>query len=232
VLVGQIHGDADAMDGRREAGEQNLLARGGEDVVQARNNGFFARCKAGAVHVGGVLQQAEYTLLAEVGESLQVEGMAVGRRKIDLEVSGVEHDADRGVDGKRHAVDQRVRDPDGHDVEDSKREAAAGKDLDQLGVVKQAMLFELALDIGQGELGAVDRDVQLGEDPGQAADVVFVTVGEADAADLVAVLDQIANVGNDNVDAKQLFFGKHQSGVDDDDVVVEAKGEAVHSELA
>ena len=52
------------------------------------------------------------------------------------------------------------------------------------------MLVELAFDVGEGELGAVDGDVELGEDPGQAADVVFVAVGEDDGADLFAVFER------------------------------------------
>ena len=132
---------------------------------------------------------------------------------------------------KRDAVDQRVGDADGQDGERPEGEAAAGKDLDQLGVVEQAMLFELAFDEGEGELGAVDGDVELGEDPGQAADVVLVAVGEDDGADFVAVLDEIADVGDDDVDAEELFFGEHQAGIDDDDVILPAEGQAVHTEL-
>ena len=94
------------------------------------------------------------------------------------------------------------------------------------------MLFELAFDEGEGELGAVDGDVELGEDPGQAADVVLVAVGEDDGADLVAVFDEVADVGDDDVDAEQLFFGEHQAGVDDDDVILPSEGHAVHPELA
>jgi hypothetical protein len=144
----------------------------------------------------------------------------------------VDDDADGGVDGERDAVDQRVRDADGHDAEGAEGEAAAGEHLDELGVVEQAVLVELAFDVGEGELGAVDRDVELGEDPGQAADVVFVAVGEDDGADFLAVLSEIADVGDDDVDAEELFFGEHQAGIDDDNVVFIAEGQAVHAELA
>ena len=166
--------------------KKSFFGRGGEDVVEARDDGFFAGREAGAVDVGGVLQEAEDALLAEVGEGLQVEGMAVGGAEVDLEVAGVEDDADGRVDGERDAVDQRVRDADGHDAEGAEGEAAAGEDFDELGVVEEAMLFELAFDVGERELGAVDGDVELGEDPGQAADVVLVAVGEDDAADRAA----------------------------------------------
>ncbi len=115
--------------------------------------------------------------MPRVGEGLQVEGLAVGGGEVDLEVAGVEDDADGGVDGERDAVDQRVGDADGHDRERSERDALAGDELVEVGLVEQAVLFELAFDVGQGELGAVDGHVQLGEDPGQAADVVLVAVG-------------------------------------------------------
>ena len=51
------------------------------------------------------------------------------------------------------------------------------------------MLFQLVFDVGQRELGAVDRDVQLGEQPRQCADVVFVAVRQHDGAHVLAVLD-------------------------------------------
>ena len=112
------------------------------------------------------------------------------------------------------------------------RESPAGQDLDQLRIVQQLVLVQLALNQGQGELRAVHRHIELGEDPGQAADVVLVPVGQHDGAHLVAVLGQVADVGNDDVDAQQLLFGKHQAGIDDDNVVLPAEGDAVHAELA
>ncbi len=77
------------------------------------------------------------------------------------------------------------------------------------------MLFELALDEGQRELCAVDRNVQLRENPRQTADVILMPVSQNDTANLVAVLRQITDIRDDDVHSQQLFFGKHQSGVDD-----------------
>ncbi len=62
--------------------------------------------------------------------------------------------------------------------------------------------------------------------------MIFVTVSENDSADTLTVLDEVRNVGNDDVHAEELGFGEHQSGVDDDDVVAPAHGHAVHTELA
>ena len=49
---------------------------------------------------------------------------------------------------------------------------------------------------------------------------------------MLAILDEIGNVGDNNVDAQQLGLGKHETGIDDDDVVCPAKRQAVHSEFA
>ncbi len=118
------------------------------------------------------------------------------------------------------------------DGEGPEGEAAAGQHLDQLGVVEQAMFVELAFDERQRKFSPVDGDVQLGEDPGEAADVVFVAVGEDDGANLVAIFREVADVGDDDVDPEEFFFWEHQSGVDDDDVILPAEGHAVHAELA
>ena len=62
--------------------------------------------------------------------------------------------------------------------------------------------------------------------------MVFVPVSQNDAAHPLAVLDQIGNIGHNDVDAEQFGFRKHQAGVDDDNVVTPANGHAVHPELA
>ncbi len=95
-----------------------------------------------------------------------------------------------------------------------------------------AVLFQLALDVGEREFGGVDGNVQLRQQPGQRADVVFVSVRQHHGAHVLPVLEQIAEVGDDDVHAQQLGFGEHEPGIDDDDVVTPANGHAVHAEFA
>src|ERR1700722_6305662 len=94
------------------------------------------------------------------------------------------------------------------------------------------MLFQLALNIGQRELCPVHRNVQLRQNPRQSADVVFMSVGQNDRANLFAVFSQIADIRDNNVHTQQLFFRKHQTSVDDNNVILPAEGHAVHTELA
>ncbi len=57
--------------------------------------------------------------------------------------------------------------------------------------------------------------LKLGEDVGQGAGVVFVAVGDDDAPQLVAVLEDVGDIGDDQVDAQHLLFGEHEAGVDE-----------------
>ncbi|GGH15781.1 hypothetical protein GCM10011586_37130 [Silvibacterium dinghuense] len=62
--------------------------------------------------------------------------------------------------------------------------------------------------------------------------MVLVTVGEHDAADKFAILNKIGDVGDDNIHAEKFRFREHEAGVDDENVVFVAEGEAVHAEFA
>jgi hypothetical protein len=120
----------------------------------------------------------------------------------------------------------------GWNRERSNLEALSRTNFMQVGVVEKLMLVELVLDIGERKLGAPDGNVQFAENPGQGSDVIFVPVGENDAAHHFAILKQVRNVGDNDVDAQQLGFGEHESGIDNDDVIAIADGHAVHAELA
>ncbi len=67
---------------------------------------------------------------------------------------------------------------------------------------------------------------------GKRANVIFVAVREHDGFDQMAILFEIGDVGNDEVDAEEFGFGEHHAGVDDDDGVAEARSHHVHSEFA
>jgi hypothetical protein len=59
-----------------------------------------------------------------------------------------------------------------------------------------------------------------------------MTVSQNNAADFIAVLDQISDVGNNDIHSEQFRFGEHKAGIDDDNVIAIAHGHAVHSEFA
>ena len=141
-------------------------------------------------------------------------------------------DSERSVNGQRHAIDQAMGHLQGMNGEGSDFETRSGRDLAQVGVVEKLMFVEFIFDVGERELGGPDGDIQFAENPGKRADVVFVAVGKHDAAHMLAIFEEVRDVGDDDVHAQQFGFGEHQAGVDNNDVVAVADGHAVHTELA
>src|SRR4051794_40441761 len=149
---------------------------------------------------------------------MQIEGLAIRRRKINFEIARVNKNSNWSFNRQRNAIHQAMRYPDRLNRERPNGELVLRLNLYQLGLVQQLVFFQLAFDIGQGKFGGVDRHIQFAQNPRKSTDVVFMTVGENDAANALPVLHEVGDIGNHDIHAKQLSFGKHQAGIDDDDV--------------
>src|SRR5271168_3870570 len=111
-------------------------------------------------------------------------------------------------------------------------EALSRFDFAEVSVIENLVFVEFVFDVGERELRGPDGNVEFAENPGQATDMVFVSMREKNAADILSIFKKVRNVGDDDVNAQQLSFGEHQTGVDYDDVIAETDGHAVHTELA
>jgi hypothetical protein len=98
-------------------------------------------------------------------------------------------------------------------------------------ILEVGPLLELRPHQRLGERCAVDRHVKLWQDIAQRTDVVLVGVGEEDSPHPRLVLDQVADVGDHDVDAVVLLVRKAQAEVDDHDVVALFDHRAVLSDL-
>jgi hypothetical protein len=87
-------------------------------------------------------------------------------------------------------------------------------------------------DKGVSKLGAIDRSVDVAQQVRETANVVFMGVGEEDSPDLFFVLNQISEVGYDDVDAIHFFIGERKSAVDDDNVISLLDDTAILSNLS
>ena len=232
VLMGEFDGEVDAVNRTGEARNEEAALGVREDLVELAADGALAGRVSLALDVGGILKKRQHALFAIFGEGVQIEKLVVGGRRIDFEITGMDDDAERRVNGERDTIDQAVRDLDRMDGEGSGLEALVSAHLAQVGIVEQSVLVELVLDIGEREFGAPDGHLQFGEKPRKSANVVLMAVSEDDAAHALAIFDKIRNVGDDDIDAEEFGFGEHEAGVDDNDVISPADGHAVHAELA
>ena len=62
--------------------------------------------------------------------------------------------------------------------------------------------------------------------------MIFMTMGDEDAADAVFVLKDIRIILDNGIDARHRFFGKSHAAVDDDDVVAEFEKGHILADLA
>ncbi len=232
VLLSQFHRQADAVNGRRKAGNKQPPLGMREHFVKLPPHRALTGRVALAFNVGRILKQRQHALFSVFGEGVQIKKMVIGGRGIDLEVAGMNDHAQRRVNRERDAIHQTVRHPNGMNGECTDLKALASTNLAQVGIFEQPVLVKFVFHVGQRELGAPDRHVKLGENPGQSADVIFVAVSEHDPAHPLPVFDEIGNIGNHDVHAEQFSLGEHQPGVDHNNVIAPAHGHAVHTELA
>ena len=140
----QVDEDLHPVDARRERGDDQPPARAGEDLLERLDDFGFRAGEAAAIDVGAVGEQRQHALGAELREAVQVEVLAVERRLIDLEVAGVDDDADRRVNRQRHAVGHAVRDADELDRERADGDPIARSDRHERRRVLEAVLPQLA----------------------------------------------------------------------------------------
>ncbi len=77
------------------------------------------------------------------------------------------------------------------------------------------VLAELGVDEPQGQTRTVHGHVDLLQQVGQRAHMVFVAVGDEYAEHAVLVLDHVGEVGQDQIDAQHIVVGEHEAGIDD-----------------
>ena len=107
----------------------------------------------------------------------------------------------------------------------------AGFHFDQLRLLEQPVFFQLALDQSQCHAGAINRHIDLFQQICQTADMVLVTVGNDDAANLVLVALHIGEIRNDNIHTGHIHIRKCQTAVQNEHVIAALKHGHVLSDL-
>ena len=135
------------------------------------------------------------------------------------------------MDGEGHGVGDGVVHVDELHGELARPDALARLHGDELGGLHQLVLLQLQLDEAGGEAGAVDGHVHLLEHVGNGAHMVLMSVGDEQAPDAGPVLDEVADVGDDAVDAVHVVPGEGHAAVHHDDLAAELVGGHVLADL-
>ena len=109
----------------------------GENLFKfCAHRAFTGRITA-ALNVGRVLEQRQHALFAVLGKGMQVEELVVRRRRVDLEVAGMNHHAERRVNRQRHTIDQAMRHLNRVNGKRSDFKALIRLNLVQVGIIEQ-----------------------------------------------------------------------------------------------
>src|SRR5205085_2845146 len=85
----------------------------------------------------------------------------------------------------------------------------------QDGSVGESMLDQFVFEQGKREMRAVDRHINFLQEKWYRADVIFMAMREDDGGDLIAILVDEREVGDDDVDAGRLFIREAHACVED-----------------
>ena len=184
ILLRQVEHQLDAVNRRAETGDHHAALGAVEDLFHARADGALRFGIAGTVGVGGIREQQQHAALAVIGQGVQVEQLVIGGGRIDLEIAGVDDDAEGRGDGQRHGADDRVGDVDELDFERSDLHDLLGLHLDEARLFLEFVFLQAPVHQRERESGAVYRDIDFREEIGDRADVVFVAVRQDDGPDL------------------------------------------------
>ena len=156
--------------------------------------------------------------------------LAVDRGLVDLEVAGVQDDAERCVDRQRNAVRHAVRHADELDLEWPDGDALAWPH--RLGRrVLQPVFLQLLFDHRQRQRRTDDRPGNVGHHVRHRADVVLMAVRQHERGGAPFLL-QIGEVRDDPVNTQQFGVRKHDAGIDHDGCLTPGEGQHVHAEFA
>ena len=222
----------DAADiGREGRDDDALMARGGEELLKAVGDLLLRGRIAGTLGVGALREQREHTLVAESRKAVEVGHPALDGGVVDLEVAGVDDHTRRSVHRDGDSVRDAVVDVDQLDVKAAELYMPAGVHLDERRGRGETVLLQFVLDQTDGQRGAVDRHVHLREQIRDAADMVLMAVGDDHAADAVAVLLQIGEIRDDQIDAEHIAVGERHTAVNDHDIALALKHGEVLADL-
>src|SRR5262245_5882533 len=126
------------------------------------------------LRICAIREKSQDAFVTVRSQCVQIEKLAVNGSRIDLEITSVNDRACRRLYGKGECIDDRVCDVEKLDTEATDLDGFFGRDGVKLRFFEDSVLFELVLDESHRELGTIYGHIQIRNDEGKRADVVFV----------------------------------------------------------
>ncbi len=104
-----------------------------------------------------------------------------------------------------------------------------GTDLDFAG---ETRFLQLALQQRRREAGGIDRTAQLGPQMRHRAEMILMTMGQHDAEQILAALDDEGRVGHEHFDARRGLVTEGDAEIDHQPFAAIAVKAEIHADLA
>jgi hypothetical protein len=237
-LATDVDGDVDRLlhpvDVGGERGDEDAAGTGRDQLAEGLADEPLRAGHTGPLRVRRVAQEEVDAAVADLGQPSDVSAQAVHRGVVDLVVPGVEDAPARAVDDDRDRVGDRMRDPDELGAERPQLHGpAVWIRLTQLHRAQQSVLVELRLDQAERQAGGPDLlHACLAEQVRERADVVLVPVREQHRAYRPLAVDQVREVGQDQVDAEVLVAREREACIDHDGLAAGLEHGHVLADLA
>ncbi len=219
---------AHARDVRREGRDRDPVRRIPDELGEFARHVAFARAHSIPDDVGRIADEGQNTLVAETAE-LRLRGQAaeIGRR-VELPVAGMHDESVRRADRERVRFGDRVRHRDVFDVEGPDLDPPPRRDLLEVDLGGAGLGKAPRLEEAHREAGGVDGRAQARPHLDERADMILVRMGDEDPEKIVALLLDEAQVGVDEVDAREvLLAAEAHPAIDEDPLPALGRAETV-----
>ena len=219
IFDGSIADLLHAMNMRCTGGDDDASFCLANDLLKRFADFSLGRSKCRVQRIGGIAQHEVNADITETSECGEVRGNTINRRLIELEVTSVEDIACGALDEYAHCTRDGVVYGKELNRKTAHFDLLARYDLDKLGVF-DLMLCKFALDEAQRELGSVNGHlaIKIFQEVRQRTSMVFVAVGDHDAAKCVCIFEDVGVVRKNEVDARMAIFGEHEARIVENEV--------------
>ena len=211
----------DAVDVRGEGCNDDLSRSFTEYSIEDRADFTFGSDEAGNLSVRGVNHEQVHALFTEASKGTKVGQAGVKRKLVHLEITGDQQFSCRGADKDSQSVGNRVGHGDEFKIEVTDSDSVTFcYDVQVVG--GQLVLTKLRFDECQCQFRTIDWDVFAEfQQVRNTADMVFVTVGEDHADNVVHAVFNPREVRENQVNTRLGFFREKNATVDNEEFGVE-----------
>ncbi len=201
------------------------------DLPQAFGNLVFGGRNAITDGVGTVAHQRQNTLFTDGAEAGFIRQRTERRRFIDFPVAGMDDVAERCADDQRHRLRDGVVDADSFDFERTDIDAVASLKGRDRNFGAAALIGALGFQHTGGETRGIDRHVEARPQIVQRAVMVLMGVGDDDAFEVFLLFGDIGDVGQHQIDARQIETGKGHAAIHHDPFTLACRTVAVKRQI-